>query len=195
MKRRKTVSAELATLRDSFVKAVARIEADHVVRHMARHFGHLYAAGALAVQFEIVPWSEEHVMECGCRCFQAARREIKTESELLRRALLRLNTKAKSRTKRLDQHSSSQSLKNVDGYRRNEGKKKAIVTVRAEAFKRWFNDPRQPGLVLDFLRKNGRLVCSGSPGPGQGIKWAESQPIWPDGARVRSIVITFRPAF
>jgi hypothetical protein len=56
-------------------------------------------------------------------------------------------------------------------------------------------DRRQPELVLDYLRKNGRLVCSGSPGPGQSIKWAASQPIWPDGTRVRSIVITFRLVF
>jgi hypothetical protein len=195
MKRRSTVSAKLATLRDSFVKAVARTETDHVVRHMARNFGHLYAAGALAVQFEIVRWSEEHVMECVGRCFQAARREIKTEAELLRLSLLILEKAAKSQTTRVDKDHGGRFLKKIDGYRRNEGKKKTIVTVRAEAFKRWFNDPRQPGLVLEFLRKNGRLVCSGSPGPGQGIKWAESQPVWPDGTRVRSIVITFRPAF
>jgi hypothetical protein len=87
-------------------------------------------------------------------------------------------------------------LKKVDGYRRNEGKKKTVVTVRAQAFKGWFNDPRQPGLVLDYLRKNGRLAGgSGSAGPGKAIKWAESQPIWPDGTRVRSIVITFRVVF
>jgi hypothetical protein len=86
-------------------------------------------------------------------------------------------------------------LKNVDGYRRNEGEKKTVVTIRAQAFKGWFNDPRQPGLILDYLRKNGRLTCSGSPAQGHGIKWAESQPMWPDGTRVRSIVITFRAAF
>jgi hypothetical protein len=86
-------------------------------------------------------------------------------------------------------------LKNVDGYRRNEGKKKTVVTVRAQAFKGWFNDPRQPGLVLDYLRKNGQLAGgSGSPGRRQGIVWAESQPQWPDGTRPRSIVITVRPA-
>jgi hypothetical protein len=182
-------------LRDLFVNAVAKGETDQVVLHMAKNFGHLYAAGVLAVQFETVPWSEKHVMKCIRRCFWAARQEIKTEAELLRRSLLRLNAKAKSRTTRVDKDNEGRSLKNVDGYRRYEGKKKTIVTVRAEAFKRWFTDPRQPELVLDYLRKNGRLVCSGSPGPGQSIKWAASQPIWPDGTRVRSIVITFRLVF
>jgi hypothetical protein len=193
--RRKTIRAELTKLRDLFVNAVAIGESDPVVLHMAKNFGHLYAAGVLAVRFKTVPWSETQVMRCIGRSFRAARSEIKTEPELLRRALLRLKMKAKSRTTRLDQHSSSQSLKNVDGYRRNEGKKKTVVTVRAQAFKGWFNDPRQPGLVLDYLRKNGQLAGgSGSPGRRQGIVWAESQPQWPDGTRPRSIVITVRPA-
>jgi hypothetical protein len=195
IERRKTIRAELLKLRESFVNAVAQGETDQVVLHMSKNFGHLYAAGVLAVRFKTVPWSEKHVMTCICRSFRGARREIKTEAELLRRSLLRLKAKAKSRTKRLDQYSMGQSLKNVDGYRRNEGRKKTVVTVRAQAFKGWFVDPRQPGLVLDYLRKNGRLTCSGSPGQGRAIKWADSQPMWPDGTRVRSIVITFRPAF
>jgi hypothetical protein len=193
IERRKTVRSELVKLHESSVNAVAQGETDQVVLHMAKNFGHLYAAGVLAVRFKTVPWSEKHVMICIGRSFRAARREIKTEAELRRRSLLRLKMKAKSRTRRLDKLSSGRSLKNVDGYRRNEGKKKTVVTVRAEAFKRWFNDPRQPRLILDYLRKNGQLAGSGSPGQG-GIKWAESQPIWPDGTRVRSIVITFRPA-
>jgi hypothetical protein len=195
MKRRKTVRAEVVKLRDSFVRAVAEGDADQVVLHMAKNFGHLYAAGVLAVQFKtVVPWSEKHVMTCISRSFRAARREIKTEAELLRRSLLRLKAKAKSRTTPLDQKHKGHSLKSTEGYRRNEGEDKTVVTVRAEAFKRWFDDPRQPRLVLDHLQKHGRLTCSGSPGGGLSIKWAESQPTWPDGQRVRSIVITFRPA-
>jgi hypothetical protein len=195
MKMRKTVRAEALSLRDSFVKAVADGETDQVVLHMAKNFGHLYAAGVLAVQFKTVPWSEKHVMKCISRSFRAARREIKTEAELLRCSLLKLKAKAKTRTRRLDEDGNGQSLKNVDGFRRHEDKDETIVTVRAEALKGWFNDPRQPRLVLEYLRKNGRLACSGSPGRGQGIKWAESQPMWPDGTRPRSIVIRFRPAF
>jgi Domain of unknown function (DUF927) len=194
MKSRKTVRAELAQLRDSFVQAVAEGETDQVVLHMAKNFGHLYAAGVLAVQFKTVRWSEKLVMTCIGRSFRAARREIKTEAELLRRALLSLKAKAKSRTTLLDKKHMTPSLRTVDGYRRKDGKEKTVVTVRAEAFKRWFKDARQARLVLDYLRKHGRLICSGTPGHGQSIKWAESQPTWPDATRVRSIVITFRPA-
>ena len=89
MKRRKTVRAEVVKLRNSFVRTVAEGETDQVVLHMAKNFGHLYAAGVLAVQFKTVPWSEKHVMTCISRSFRAARREIKTEAELLRRSLLR----------------------------------------------------------------------------------------------------------
>jgi putative DNA primase/helicase len=186
----KNLPVQLGQLRGQFVEAVVNGESDHVVRHMARNFGHLYAAGVLAVRFKTVPWSEEMVMTCVRRCFRAARGEIKTEAELLSRGLRAVKAKAKRETILLSKR-NGQSLKNVDGYRRQEGKKET-VTVRAEAFKRWFNDRRQPRLVLDCLRQNGRLICSGSPGHGQGIKWAESQPTWPDGTRVRSVVISFR---
>jgi putative DNA primase/helicase len=143
--RRKTIRAELVTLRDQFVKAVAKAGTDHVALHMANNFGHLYAAGVLAVQFGTVPWSERLVFKCVRRCYRAARREIKTEAELLRRALLRLKARAEKKTILLDKHYKCQSLKNVDGYRRIE-RKKIVLTVRAEAFKRWFED-RQPATV------------------------------------------------
>jgi hypothetical protein len=34
-------------------------ESDHVVQHLAKNFGHIYAAGILAVRFGTVPWSED----------------------------------------------------------------------------------------------------------------------------------------
>jgi putative DNA primase/helicase len=68
IKRGERIAAELIELRDLFVDAVAKGETDQVVLHMAKNFGHLYAAGVLAVQFKTVPWSEKHVMNCIHRC-------------------------------------------------------------------------------------------------------------------------------
>jgi hypothetical protein len=186
---KKKVRAELHKLRGSFVDAVAQGETDHVVLHMAKNFGHLYAAGVLAVRFKTVPWSEELVLKCIRACYTAARREIKTEAELLRRSLLRLNAKAQKQTILMNKNSKVKSLKDVDGYRRKEGQK-IVLTVRAMAFKNWFADQRQPRLVLESLQKQGRLGGCGTPQRGQGIVWAERQVNWPDGTRARSIVIT-----
>jgi len=188
------IRSELVKLRDSFVDSVTEGCADPVARHLAKNFGHLYAAGVLAVRFKTVPWSEELVFKCIRRSYRAARREIKTEAELLRRGLLRLSDQAKKRATLLNAQCKGQTLKHVDGYRRN-GIGRTTLTVRAEAFKAWFADPRQPRLVLECLRKRGCLANGHTaPGRGQGIVWAESQPLWPDGTRPRSIVITLTPA-
>ncbi len=187
--RRREVRSELLKLRNSFVNDVTVGETDVGPRHMAMNFGHLYAAGVLAVRLKTVPWSEKLVLKCVRRCYRAARREIKTEAELLRRALKRLSVRAKKRT--ILEKGVPISLTGVDGFRRNNAGQ-TTVTVRAEAFKTWFDDPRQPRLVLEWLRKQGRLPnCPPAPKAGHAIVWAETQPNWPDGSRPRSIVITF----
>jgi hypothetical protein len=60
-----------------------------------------------------------------------------------------------------------------------------------ELFKGWFKDQRQPALALRWLHSQGALSCGHGPTAGldSSIKWAESQPTWPNGSRPRSIVI------
>jgi putative DNA primase/helicase len=191
IRQRRTIRGELVALRDSFVKAVAKDESDHVVQHLARCFGHIYAAGVQAVRFGTVPWSKELVLKCVSLCYHDARSEIKTESELLRRALHRLRARTQDRTIILAKNVPipRKRLRHGDGYRRKLlGRTR--VTVRAEAFKAWFDDPRQPRLLLDWLRSQNCLPNRPKPAKrGQGIVWAESQPEWPDGTRRRSVVI------
>jgi hypothetical protein len=82
----------------------------------------------------------------------------------------------------------------ADGYREKTdlGLK---ATIRGEAFKDWFNDQRQPAIVLRWLHsRNGLSSKRGPSGTSTpAITWAESQPLWPDGVRRRSIVIELRP--
>ena len=82
------------------------------------------------------------------------------------------------------------TFKHAGGYSEQSGSTSKI-TIRAEKFKGWFDDPRQPALVLRWLQSKTAL-----PGKtavparsGNAIVWAESQPQWPDGSRPRSIVI------
>jgi putative DNA primase/helicase len=186
-----TIRGELVALRDAFVKLVTKDETDHVIQHLAKNFGHIYAAGILAVRFGTVPWSEDLVLECIRRCYRDARREIKSEADLLRGALRRLRVRAADRTIVLtaDQTMQQRRLRRADGYR-GKGSRCTRITVRAEAFKAWFDDPRQPKLVLEWLRSQQCLPARPKPAKrGHGIVWAESQPQWPDGTRRRSVVI------
>jgi hypothetical protein len=147
-----------------------------------------------AVRFGRVPWSQDLVLQCVSRCYRDARREIKSEAELLRRALQKLRARIQDRTIILakDRPVTPKRLSRGEGYRRKLlGRTR--VTVRAEAFKAWFEDPRQPRLVLDLLRAQNCLPNRPTPAKrGQGIVWAESQPLWPDGTRRRSVVIDVR---
>ena len=80
-------------------------------------------------------------------------------------------------------------MREADGYIVTTGMTQKI-TVRAERFKAWFSDRRQPRLVVDWLLENGGITLTGSrkSGSGFGIVWAETQKTWPDGTRARSIV-------
>jgi putative DNA primase/helicase len=195
IRHRTTIRADLVKLRDEFTQLVTKNESEHVVQHLAKNFGHIYAAGILAVRFGTVPWSEDLVLKCIRRCYRGARREIKSEADLLRGAVRRLRVRVADQTIVLtaDQTMSRKGLGRADGYR-GKGLGCNRITVRAEAFKAWFDDPRQPRLVLEWLRTQHCLPTHPKPPKrGRGIVWAGSQPQWPDGARRRSVVIDAKP--
>jgi uncharacterized protein (DUF927 family) len=194
IKKSAIVRAEVGPLRDFFAKKVAKGETDQVVRHLAKNFGLIYAAGITAARLHTVPWSEKSVLNAVRRCYRAARRNIKTEADLLRVALLRLQERIADPAAILpaEKTLSPTRLVRADGYW-GKGATKDTITVRARAFKDWFDDPRHAKLVLDFLRGQGCLPGkSKSPSRGTAIVWAETQPQWPDHSRPRSIVMRLK---
>ncbi len=192
IKRRKTIATELTHLTKQFVEEVIDKDDGNAVRHLATCFGHIAAAGVLGVRFETLPWSEQFVIRCIKRCYCDARRGLRTETDLLQQGLRTFRNGVKTKLLKVShtKHHSKSAWKTADGYREktNLGIK---ATIRGEAFKDWFNDRRQPAIVLRWLHSknkfsSGRGPC-GSSTPA--ITWAESQPFWPDGVRRRSIVI------
>jgi hypothetical protein len=138
------------------------------------------------VRFGTLPWSKKTVRICIERCYRDARRELNTETDLLREGLRIMHEKIRALPK-----ANGADLKSADGFLK--GAKPAQATIRAEAFKHWFSDLRHPNIVLRFLCAKNALPSRPSPKPGIAIVWAESQPMWPDGTRPRSIVIEERP--
>jgi putative DNA primase/helicase len=182
----KTVQKDVQTLRQKFVDRVVDAKDGPVVRHLAKLLGHFYAAAVIGVWFKTLPWSTKTVRKCIERCYRDARRELNTETDLLRYGLRIMHGKIRGLPKADDAE-----LKSVDGFLKGTKPNQAII--RAEAFKSWFPDPRLPNLVLNFLRSKNALHSRGTPKPGIAIVWAESQLMWPDGSRPRSIVIDERP--
>jgi hypothetical protein len=142
----------------------------------------------IGVRLGTLPWSTKLVRKCIMRCYRDARRELNTETDLLRDGLNILRRKIRTLPKPNDT-----DLKSADGF--VMGTKPDQAIIRAEAFKAWFPDPRQPNVVLKSLRSKKALPSRPTPPakPGIAIVWAESQPQWPDGSRRRSIVIEDRP--
>jgi hypothetical protein len=126
--------------------------------------------------------------KCIARSYGDARRELETEDDLLRQGLSVLRNKVRNLPK-----ANGSGLKSADGFR--TGGMRYRATIRAEAFKGWFPDARQPNLVLKSLRSKNALPSRPLPPKknGPAIVWAESQPTWPDGSRTRSVVIDVRP--
>jgi hypothetical protein len=190
---RATIGESLATLSKRFTRMVARETDEQYVRHLAKSFGHIAAAGTLAVRFGTLPWSEKLVRSCIRRCYLDARRELRTDSELLDDGLGILRDMIKTKLIRLSKKKQYRAVDwdQVDGYR-EKSKGGAKVTVRGEVFKNWFVDPRQLALVLGWLslknalRSNRNPISHAQPA----VTHAESQPTWPDARRRRSIVFT-----
>jgi hypothetical protein len=186
IRNRKTVQKDVHALRQKFVNRVVDTNDDPVVRHLAKCFGHIYAAAVIGVRFKTLPWSTKMVRSCIERCYRDARRELNTETDQLREGLRLMHAKIRA----LPQANGADP-KSSDGFKRGTNPNQAII--RADAFKGWFPDIRQPNVVLKFLRKKNALPSRPTPKPGTAIVWAESQPEWPDGSRRRSIVINKHP--
>jgi Domain of unknown function (DUF927) len=193
IRRRRKVAALLHPLIDEFIDAVADSADEPAVRHLASCFGLVRAAGILGVRFGTLPYSENLVERCIMRCYRAARRHLRVESHLLRSGLSRLRAKLKSSNMPKivgKAQRRAHVFSRVDGYRDESGSTPKQV-IRAEKFKGWFNDQRQPALVLRWLHSKRALPCKPAlpVRSGNAIVWAESQPEWPDRSRPRSIVI------
>ena len=193
IKSRHEITPWLRQLIGEFVDAVIDPVDEPAVHHLASCLGLIRAAGIIGVRFGTLPYTEKFVDRCIVRCYRAARRGLRTESQLLRSGLRRLRAQLKSsnmlkavgkRQPRAD------AFKIADGYMDQSGSA-PTVTIRAEKFKGWFDDQRQPALVLRWLQSKKALPCKPTlPAKSRnGIVWAESQPEWPDHSRPRSIVI------
>jgi putative DNA primase/helicase len=185
---RRTIQQDLVSLRETFVDHVIDKNDGPAVRHLAKCFGHIYAAAIIGVRFGTLPWSKELVRKCIARCYGDARRELNTEADLLRDGLGILHARIRALPK-----ANGAASKSTEGFR--TGGMRYRATIRAEAFKGWFPDARQPNLVLKSLRSKNALPSRPMPPTknGPAIVWAESQPTWPDGSRPRSVVIDVQP--
>jgi putative DNA primase/helicase len=189
---RKALKLDLHELMNQFMKKVDVGTNDNpAIGHLAMCFALIAAAGCLGVRFGTLPWTERFVMKCVRRCYRDARRQLRTEDDLLRQGLRILEDGIGSKLLKLRRknHYSKDAWKLADGYR-EKARHGIKATIRGEAFRGWFKDQRQPATVLRWLHSKNALASKRKPfGGATSITWSEVQPTWPDGSRPRSIVI------
>lgn len=179
-------------------KLVAIFEADVVrpttspfARDIIAKFGVLFAAGILAVEFDVLPLDRKAVGPAIRRACLAALAELPDpEGEL--RADLNLLSERLSCGAIIDLDACPRKelrlMRNADGYHQPRGEGEEFV-VRAQVFAGWFGTPVQVRRVLEWLDDEGFLDHGRDRTVKRSNVWAQKQVTWPDGTRQRSVVI------
>ena len=142
---------------------VIEAEDDAAVRHLAKCFGHIYAAAIIGAGSGTLPWQAKTVRKCIERCYRDARRELNTETDLLRDGLNILRAKMRALPK-----ANGADLKSVDGFRTSGTQLTGQQSVRRR-LKNGSRISRQPNLVLKSLRSKNALPSRPVPPTKNGI--------------------------
>jgi hypothetical protein len=168
---------------------------DHVVaRDVARKCGLVYAGGLLGIQFGIVPWQQEELLDAMAKCYGGARNQLPDEGVALRQGLkvlqehLRKLVRLKSLPRR---QRASHDWENADGYwRRKSGQDRFVI--KREVFNALFANTAQKDLVLKWLIEDGRIIVAvRKNGGASSERRPKDQFYWPDDQRRRSYQIVF----
>jgi hypothetical protein len=142
----------------------ARVPEDGWERRFAERFALAFAAGAIAAEFDIVPWSREMLGKNIRACYRAARGRVPDAERLLANGLALLRTKLSGGAYILDLLRSGhkvqwspEDVEAADAFRRS-GPGGAHYLIPSEGFVGWFESPMQANLVLDELDRLGFLL-------------------------------------
>jgi putative DNA primase/helicase len=195
-KSRKSIRRTIRQLTKTFVELAASGETDPAIVHLASSYGHIYAAGIIGIDASVLPWTEKMVLRNILRCFRDARKVIRLDGDLVTAALDRFSQKIKNGV--LVQLSTKGTrkgdIKSAEGYIKRRRNHYHIV-VRGDAFKKWFDDTRQPALLLRWLHSQGALRRKPSSSDRSSVVWAETRTYWPGRDRPRAIVLKVPASF
>jgi hypothetical protein len=175
----------------SFAQHVADIGDDVVTRDVAAKFGLVYAGGRLGIQFGILPWQQDELLDAIAKCYRGARDQLPDEGVALRRgiAILKARLGELDRLKTLET-SDSADWEKIPGYwkRRNTDDR---YIIRREVFNAIFATAVQRDLVLKYLIEHNQIKLALPKGGVSTTAKPKKQFIWPDDKRRRSYQIIF----
>lgn len=188
-----TAKNRLTTRRKSFEETLTSGDMAPEVLHLAGNFAHVYAAGSLAIDFGILPYTKKHLKRAVRLCFQRSAGRVASEANLVRDGRKKIQEAYFSGEFAIvSEHDKPKHLKNAGGFIDCSSEQPRLV-LRAEKLRELLPEYRQASLVLASYAAEGRLpTVSGVPTSlPDSIQWAASQPKWPGTGeeRIRSIVI------
>jgi hypothetical protein len=177
------VAALVKQHRERFVKAVITIEDGDVARDVARKFSLVYAAGRLAIDFKLVPWTPKKLLIATRTCYFAARTllpDVGVASRKGRSALCSFLGKLKRKKAIID-------YKSEPGFVTRKSRH-VVYMMLVDAFNAAFASREERDLALDWLRQE-KLIAMASIKKGKAPR-PKNQFVWPHGRRPRSYKVT-----
>jgi hypothetical protein len=192
MKERKLVQQQLAARMDEFKRKIRDLRLDGALQHAGVNFALIYAGGAIAIDAGILPWSHTQQLETILNVFREAVADVRGHLNARARGKRILRQKVYSGEITLWSGDQPKTANKTAGFMTKDTDGNREVTVRADAFRRWFKSPSQARAVLLWLHEEGLLVLGEKkvrPSPTT-TRWAERTLRW-SGKPVRSFVFRY----
>lgn len=131
-------------------------------RRFAYRFAIVYAAGMLGIDFGILPWKREVIMQTCEDCYASARANIPNYNDILASSLAKLKQQLEKDNCCVDliENPNSKQLKNAAGYLLNHPKLGPYFAIKPNQFEKWLRNDISPRLVAAHLRKEGHLIAT-----------------------------------
>lgn len=131
-------------------------------RRFAKRFGIVYAAGLLGIEFGLLPWDPNDVMQTCIECYGAARKTVSDYDEILDTAISELKKQLKNDALWIGQSDkpSQKNLQAAAGFLREHKKHGKYYAIKPERFDEWFANTLSPKLISGYLRSQGYLITT-----------------------------------
>lgn len=155
--------------------------------HMADNFALVYAAGVIAIERQVLPFTEVQIRRAAMTCFERACRSLPSDENRAQDAYDVLEADFNAKVFPLQNTADDESIGNEDGYVSTDGE----LVLKGEYLAHRFSGENEAFLLVRKLHSMGLLhkKIKVPATPTNSIRWAQTQKTWPDGYRRRSIVI------
>lgn len=171
-----SAASYLTTLIEEFRRSIKPLPRDGALRHAVDNFGVIYAGGCLAIETQVVPWSQETLRDAIGACLRSFLDEAAHQDGVARVARSILKREATKLPNK--KNMQGVPIGDVPGYGTMTKNGEILYTIPSKRFSQLFPDHAHAFAALKWLYAKGGLKQKrGATGPDPGNKeWAETYP-------------------